>query len=338
MNQILSPNLRRRLRVLVPTWRESPNLYRLAKGAHLAYLKVATPRPVPKVDREAFQKNPFIYTERITFEISKQCGLACTHEKCPLWVDYVAVRNQGGNIKDYNASARVLDDALIEATLKIIGKYEYAGVLSFHRYNEPLFDLDRFRKVLSLCKTHAPLARPRLWTNVSVLKQRYLDEFLESGLTNVVVSAYSPQWYKTAQELRVHAKAFCAERGLPEPSFEILKFLSGGDDLDDRIEIYDRAISGLPHGNIYEPCSSPLRLVDIDAKGNVALCCYDWKSENTYGNIADKPLDEIMRNSTMLDDYVKLMSGKREKSVCMACKTARQPETKGAFGRPVESE
>ena len=329
MTNIVAQKVRSRL----PGWREAPNMYRMLKSLELRWRKFKEPPADFDVDREAFAKNPFIYTDRVTFEISKQCALACTHDRCPLWVDYVAVKNAGGNIKDYNASAKVLADDTIAKTLKVLGRYDFSGVISFHRYNEPLHDLDRFARLLALCKELAPKAKPRLWTNVSTLRKATLERFIKAGLRNIVVSAYTDKAFKEASRLRVFVGEFCRDNDMPPVPFEILHFANGGDDLDDRHEIYDRVASGLPHGNIYAPCSSPLRLLDIDAHGNVVLCCYDWKSHNTYGNVTQQDLDEILRESAMLDDYQKLMSGRRERDVCMACKTAREPDAPGAFGR-----
>jgi hypothetical protein len=152
-----------------------------------------------------------------------------------------------------------------------------------------------------------------------------LEDCLEGGLRSIVVSAYSRSAYEKALALRRLTHDFFRKRKSSKIDFKTLFFPRGGADLDERLTIYDRVGAVAPAGNAYAPCSSPLRLLDIDVDGHVVLCCYDWKSRHTFGNIAQAGLDEILRLSAMFDDYVSLMSGVRERDICRACDAARDP-------------
>ena len=82
--------------------------------------------------------------------------------------------------------------------------------------------------------------------------------------------------------------------------------------MSDKYSIY----TGEPH-KLKRPCQAPYRYVFIDTYGNVVLCCNDWKSMVTFGSLKEKPVREIFLSDRMMNMYLNLIVGNREK--CFLC-------------------
>jgi radical SAM protein with 4Fe4S-binding SPASM domain len=69
-----------------------------------------------------------------------------------------------------------------------------------------------------------------------------------------------------------------------------------------------------------EPCQRPSCQLIIDWQGNVILCCNDYYSEFKLGNINEKSIIDIWRNSQFKEYRKALESGKREAiKLCAGC-------------------
>ncbi len=112
----------------------------------------------------------------IEIEISSYCNRRCGF--CP------------NSSIDRISGQTLMDDALFDSVLGQLGRLDWEGVLSFHRYNEPLSDRDYFMRRLHEARRLAPSAHVRVFTNGDYLTRDYLDAIYEGGCRSIISSVY----------------------------------------------------------------------------------------------------------------------------------------------------
>jgi len=226
----------------------------------------------------------------VAFELSDICNYAAIHPKCP--ANY--------KMKDKT----ILSLKIIKKVLDELGSYYYSGGIILNVYNEPLIDprlyyiLDYVRKVLG-SKNEILII-----TNGYYLNQVILDEL--KGLFNV--NRIEVSSYLDSEE---HNRLI----GLHADSGYVVQRIK----LDDRIAIVN--------GEKWPctlPCYSPYTEVIINCKGEVGLCCYEYKYEVVFGDLNKQSFMEILNSDEMNQTYKDLTSGKRTHSICRRCNTFRK--------------
>lgn len=226
---------------------------------------------------------------RIFLELSNCCNLAHEHVRCPL-------HGQMGN-------PTFLPSTIVYDVMSYLREIEWRGLLLYNVYNEPTID-PRLMMFLQECSAACPGVRQGFITNGEYLDQTLVDEFIAAGADRILVTVYS------------------------EPDWKRLKDLTGvqftrSEGLDDRLEWYDRGNQNLIQIGKNQPCWAPISEINISCRGNVRLCCYDWKEEHTFGNLAVQSLDEIVRNHEIWQTYDGLRRGQRTLTLCRGCSSHR---------------
>ena len=74
------------------------------------------------------------------------------------------------------------------------------------------------------------------------------------------------------------------------------------------------------------PCYILFRKCFVDWNGDVQLCCHDWKEMRSFGNIHEKPFQEIWEGKEMMDYRIKLAkeNGRQSFNVCSQCDAAQE--------------
>jgi len=83
--------------------------------------------------------------------------------------------------------------------------------------------------------------------------------------------------------------------------------------LDNRLTLYDDPVI-----NLNQPCWGMEELT-VTCHGDVGLCCMDWKNIQTFGNLKEKSLKEIMVEERYLKARLDLMHGHRVLEPCIRC-------------------
>lgn len=135
----------------------------LTQGHFLAY---------PSDARDLFRAT----VNNIEIEISSYCNRRCAF--CP------------NSTIDRISEQKFMDDALFTSIISQLGQLQWAGTLSFHRYNEPLADRPYLLKRLTEAQSLAPTARLCLFTNGDYLTRGYLDAIHKAGCRAMIVSVY----------------------------------------------------------------------------------------------------------------------------------------------------
>ena len=228
----------------------------------------------------------FKYTNYIYFELSNMCNLSHYHKECPLSLEKNKI---------------ILPSKIVLETLDVLNKFNFNGTIAFHNYNEPLID-PRLIKFIEYSRKSCPNSKIYFSTNGIFLNQIILDELIESGLTNIHISAYSNKEYERLSKLH----------------YSIYNIISKQTLIKDHLEIYDKPIL-----NRKQPCFAPLNQIIISRSGNILLCCRDWKRNHTFGDLFKEKLDNILRKGDLHRVYYKLSSGDRYLDLCSRCGISR---------------
>ncbi|MFR7976323.1 MAG: SPASM domain-containing protein [Intestinibacter bartlettii] len=235
----------------------------------------------------SLEEDIFKYTNRITFELSNMCGYADIHKKCPL---------------SKEKSRKLLPSSIVYETLDIMEKYKYSGVISFHRYNEPLM-YPRLLDFIRYAKNKCPKSDIFILSNGYYLTQQLLDELIEAGVSIIDVTGYSNEEFNRISNL--------------ESSIPLRVFSSK---FDNRLAIYDYDEKYIKNDKI--PCYWPLTDIIITRDGEVGLCHFDWKNKYSFGSLKEKNIEDIILSSDIVNTYNELTRGIRKFELCKKCTCA----------------
>lgn len=187
-----------------------------------------------------------------------------------------------------------------EKIIKGLKEIKYKKELGFHNFSEPTID-PRLYYLMKLARKILPENPLVIWTNGKILTSNLVDDFNKIGNIKFVISVYD-------KETNDKIKSFNCN--LVE-----LNYWSEKTKMEENLlDIYSRSIV-----DIKKKCYAPYRQVIVNHKGEVSLCCYDWKFTVSFGNVKDCSLKEILTSKKMNKAYKELSSGKRVFDVCRRC-------------------
>lgn len=231
-------------------------------------------------------ENPFQYTARVTFELSNLCNYAVFHQSCPLHRETTHL---------------ILPQKIVNGVLDCLQKYRFQGIIAFHNYNEPLID-PRLFLFIKTAKEKCPQCSILIWTNGYYLNQVIMDELVEFGVTQIIVTAYNEAEFERISALQT---------GI---SLEVKRAY-----FDDRLNLYDKE----PVTEDLRPCHAPLHDILITRDAKVGLCCFDWKRQHCFGDLNEANLEQIIFESDLLSVYRELSAGRRIFDICKVCGWSR---------------
>lgn len=232
--------------------------------------------------------SPLSHTKYVFIELSNQCSMAKTHQRCP-------AHYQCGN-------PVTLPMKIVHNVINLLWQHNYQGQIAFHNYNEPLEDL-RLLGFIKYTHTMCPDSDIHITTNGRILDQTLLNELEYIGVTSMLVSTYNDAEYLRLIKLQTG-----------------IKYVVKKVKLDNRLRLYNRR--PLP-GGYTKPCYAPLRHLTITSKGLVTLCCFDWRNHHVFGNLLSDSLDRVLQNEYLHQIYKQLSSGDRQFLICQKCRTSR---------------
>ena len=123
-----------------------------------------------KLQQEIFLHN----VERVEIEIHSYCNRKCWF--CP------------NSIIDRHSQFIELDEKIYLGILKELKKIDYSGLVYFHRYNEPLANMNLLLKRMDQAREYLPKAKLCIFTNADYLTKEYLEEL--SKYIDVLIMSY----------------------------------------------------------------------------------------------------------------------------------------------------
>jgi len=231
--------------------------------------------------------NIFAYTKRVSIELSNLCNYANIHKKCPLNLESQRI---------------ILSKKIVEKVIDSMARYGFKGTIAFHTYNEPMMD-PRLFLFIQYARQKCPECEVMIMSNGYYFNQTMADELVDIGVGSIYVTAYTPKEQKRLGSIHV------------DIPYSIQNY-----ELDDRLNLYDRELPANPN---VEPCHAPLEEIIVTRKGQVSLCCLDWKRKHCFGNLYDETLEDVILQSDISKVYSMLSSGHRNFAICKSCGWSR---------------
>ncbi len=230
-------------------------------------------------------KGAFDKTKRIAFELSNICNYATIHAKCPL--------NCAGEKK-------ILSENIVYKVLESLKTNDYRGYIAFDVYNEPCID-PRLMMFIKKTREMLPKAKIAIQSNGFYFDQTLAEELEKNGVGIIRVSSYNPLGFERLSKIKLN---------IP---FKVTPII-----LDDRMKIYE-----LPENGSTRPCLAPLNEVLVTHDCKLALCCWDWKRQNVFGDLNTQSIEEILLSDEVRDLYNSLSKGERRLDICKRCPHCR---------------
>lgn len=206
------------------------------------------------------------FFDAISIEINTYCNRRC--EYCPN--------------KDYEPKNNFMEDTTFKTIISQLKKINYNGVLSYHFYNEPLFD-NRLEYFIEYVKDNLPNAIQILFTNGDILNMDKAKKLIKAGLNKFVITAHGNDSEKNLERL----KPIALEMGSK------IKLQSSKDlYLSNRGGLLDINKDSNKINSQLKKCLDILTCI-IDIKGDVLLCCQDYHKKNVMGNILEEDIKTI---------------------------------------------
>ena len=193
--------------------------------------------------------------------------------------------------------------------LKSIG---FKGIINICGYGEPL----AHPEICSIVKILSEVSFVEIVTNGDLMKINLLQKLYQSGLSQLVISAYD------GSHQIPKFKNLMSQAEIPDHLFNIRnrwfsKEEGYGIKLTNRagfMEIDDAQIE------TQRPCAYTHYSLTIDWNGDVLLCVQDWHKKLKFGNIFSETIENIWFSKTMNQYRKKLMKGRANAGFpCSSC-------------------
>lgn len=205
------------------------------------------------------------------------------------------------NVYDLRKTGETMSMLTVMLLISQLNKINYKGEISPFANNEPLMD-NRIFDIIDLLKYNFPENEVVIHTNGDRLfDKEVFKRFCDSKLDRVIINCYDgmDRYNELHELLGIKGK----------DSYNYGKFFKYGKNIELRL-----TTQPLPHfwnrgGSVdltpaikEKYCFIPFQWCTVNCKGEVYLCCGDWKNEVVMGNIYDKTIDEIW-NSPKYQKY-----------------------------------
>ena len=184
--------------------------------------------------------------------------------------------------------------------LDFIAKYDFAGRIAFHNYNEPLID-PRLFKFVEYARSVCPNSDIYICTNGFYLTQTLANELVAAGVSSIHVSGYFRKEFDRLSKIQLN-----------------IPYEVEATRLDDTLKAYER-----PKNNSKKPCFDPLNEILITREARMSLCCLDWRRLYSFGDLQEQTLEEIIKSRNVQTVYQRLSKGDRFLDICKRCDWTR---------------
>lgn len=234
-----------------------------------------------------------------SIETTTYCNLRCTY--CP-------------HSTEWAKTPAFMSDDLFYRTMNSLKEFmpDYAGQIIPSMYGEPLLD-KRLEIFVNFTRQTFPLANIDLFTNGTFLSVDRYTTLRESGVTTFNVSIHSPEIPEKLQDTLAAIEDVYGDLDAVNliHTFRSNKFNRGGlieVDPPDR-ELCKRMLR----------CEAAYKNMSFDHKGNAIICCNDYRSQCTFGNIADESIQQIWDKSTYRAVRNSMLYGFLPLDICRIC-------------------
>lgn len=199
-----------------------------------------------------------------------------------------------------------LSPEIYDRILHFLADKNFDGQLHPNFYNEPLL-FKKFDEYVTKARQILPKAEIVLNTNGDLLTVEKYEKLRAAGVTAFLISQHDPEPSEVIQRL----VAYSVSKKYQD--VRVTNWTTSGRVLTNRAGLINDDRAG------YVPEFGCGRALDmqIDFEGNVLVCCEDFYSQNSYGNVTKDRLKDIWRNSETQRKNIYL--GNYEREICKVC-------------------
>jgi len=206
------------------------------------------------------------FFEVLELEINTSCNRRCSY--CPNSIfDRGLIENE-----------KQMPTEVFEKVIDELSTIGYDGMISPHRYGEPLLD-KRLPDLIKYARNRLPKAQIIIFSNGDFLDKRTYQILSNSGVNKFVITQHSKTMPSGIKEL------LDSELKVPIIINKIEKLSNRGG-----------LINVSPAEREKYPDCFLIESLTIDYAGNVVLCCNDYNSSIILGNVGEKDLLHIWNN------------------------------------------
>lgn len=193
-----------------------------------------------------------------------------------------------------------------------LGELKYTGMVNISGTGEPLMTghVSDIVKVLADKNIHTEIV-----TNGDRLKPKLIEKLYTAGLAQLVVSMYDgpeqiDKFNNLFKECGIHESLYSLrDRWYPPEDDYGLLYTNRAGFLGKKLTEIEKRSCFYPHYSVY-----------LDWNGDMLLCCQDMYNRTVkFGNITEKPLVELWKDSKLMKFREKLKKGDRSLSPCSNC-------------------
>ena len=189
--------------------------------------------------------------------------------------------------------------------------FDYKGCMHYHFFGEPLLN-KALTDYIRLTKKMLPDTIKRIFTNGDHLHARTIDNLLESGINEIIVTQQEGRLNSFSQNFRELIKKYPGK--ITYRSYNEMTLSNRSGILD--IENGNNGISAIM------PCTIPTRFLIMSVKGSIIPCYDDYFQKNTMGALKTEKLIDIWQSEKYTRFRTNLRQGKRALSeACKKCNT-----------------
>lgn len=232
------------------------------------------------------------FFRNIGIEISTACNRKCFY--CP-------------NVK-YSLGEHFIDEDLFRLILNRIAEINWVGPVNYNHYNETTMNPNLVRYI-RMTKEIVKGAMPKVHTNGDFLTMGKMEELLDAGMFNIVISQHdkdpSPEWKERIGEI--------VARYPKQVTYSITRDLA--------LENWGGLVK-IPKGfKKFQrtACETPSASLVIMHTGDVILCCADYFRTKQFGNVKDRSLMEIWNHPEFVAVRKELRQGIARYKMCEKC-------------------
>lgn len=220
---------------------------------------------------------------------------------------------------DFSDIKEFISEDLVKKVVKELIHLDYAGVIRFSGFVEPLLDKKIFNHI-STFKKSLPKVRVEVVTNGDPLNLNRLKKLFDCGLDKILISAYDGyedviKFQKLVDECGLNeAQYIIRDRSLPEEK-------DFGITLSNRSGMMENAEFKIPNlkNPLNNPCYIPSYTLFFDYLGDVLMCPHDWGKKIILGNLKKENLLDIWFSDRSMKIRKSLVNSNRRFEPCNVC-------------------
>lgn len=241
------------------------------------------------------------FLEIVEVGISKNCNLRCGY--CP------------NKFLKRNPTDEIMPNSLFKKILKNLQKINFEGILTFHRYNEPLLAKNPLvEDYIKIARKYLPKASAELSTNGSLLNVSRLKDLKTAGINKIIVTQHTPKGFLDKLDK------------IPDDLLENVYVRYG-----EELTLLNRAgIVNNIENTINQPCYYVNESIAINSNGIVSLCADDYYSKFKLGDLNKESIETIWYKPSVVKIREELNKGNRNFFIsCQKCDRVAEKRQKG---------